>query len=132
MKMILAVAAFFAAAVMAFPALAEVATAVRSDEGDRMQRVAADRGCTLCHREATSPRAPGDAVPLAPSWREVAARHRGRADAEERLTRIVVEGADPGDRHWKNRIEFAAMRGNAPGVTPDEARALVRWILSQP
>ena len=97
-----------------------------------MRHVVAERGCTVCHRESASPRGPEDALPLAPGWREIAARYRGRADAEEALTRIVIEGADPGDRHWKDRIDFAAMRGNAPGVTPDEARALVRWILSQP
>ena len=110
----------------------ETGAAAKSEEGDHLRHVAAERGCTVCHRESASPRGPEDSLPLAPSWREIAARYRGRADAEEALTRIVIEGADPGDRHWKDRIDFAAMRGNAPGVTPDEARALVRWILSRP
>jgi cytochrome c551/c552 len=110
----------------------EAGVVARSDDDDRMRQVVAGRGCTLCHRDAPSPRGPEDASPLAPSWREIAARYRGRADAEEALTRVVIEGADPMDRHWKNRIEFTRMGANAPGVSPDEARALVRWILSQP
>jgi cytochrome c551/c552 len=110
----------------------EAGVVARSDDDDRMRRVVSGRGCTLCHREAPSPRGPEDASPLAPSWREIAARYRGRADAEEMLTRIVIEGADPRERHWKNRIEFTKMTGNSPGVSPDEARALVRWILSLP
>ncbi len=108
----------------------EAGVVARSDDDDRMRQVVAGRGCTLCHREAPVARGPEDASPLAPSWREIAARYRGRADAEEALTRVVIEGADPIDRHWKNRIEFTKMGANAPGVSPDDARALVRWILS--
>jgi cytochrome c551/c552 len=91
------------------------------------RRMAGEHGCTLCHREAPAP--PETAgTPLAPSWREIAARHRGR-DAEAELTRVVMEGADPAARHWKGRHDFTAMGANAPRVAPDEARALVRWIL---
>ena len=71
-------------------------------------------------------------MPLAPSFREIAARYRGRAGAEEQLTHIVIEGADPSERHWKGRLEFNRMGANAPNVTPDEARSLVRWILATP
>ena len=97
-----------------------------------MRHFAGERGCTVCHREAPSPREPDSAAPLAPSWREIAARYRGDPDAERRLTRTILQGADPSERHWKDRLDFNSMQGNEARVSPDEARALVRWILSSP
>jgi cytochrome c551/c552 len=105
----------------------ETRAPARPDDEPTLRRMAADYGCTLCHREAPAPR-PVAGTPLAPSWREIAARYRGR-DAEAELTRIVMEGADPAERHWKDRHDFVAMGANAPRVAPDEARALVRWLL---
>jgi cytochrome c551/c552 len=110
----------------------ESAPAARSGANDRLRVLAGERGCTLCHRAAPAPRETDAAPPLAPSWTEIAARYRGQADAEEKLTRTVIEGADPADRHWKDRLDFVRMGANAPRVTPDEARALVRWVLSTP
>jgi cytochrome c551/c552 len=94
-----------------------------------MSRLAEQRGCTFCHREAPPAPEANGALPIAPSWREIAARYRGRPDAVAELAAIVVQGADPADRHWAKRLDFAAMRGNAPQVSPAEARALARWIL---
>jgi len=110
----------------------ETVPATRDGDRDRMHRLAVDRGCTLCHRDAPVPREQGEAPPLAPSFAEIAARYRAQAGAEQSLTHVVIEGADPSDRHWKDRADFVRMGGNAPRVTPDEARALVRWILSTP
>lgn len=108
----------------------EAVVAAHSAQGERMRHLAGELACSLCHREAPMPRDSDGAMPLAPSWAQIAERYRARDDAEERLTRIVIEGADPGERHWKDRLEFTKMGGNAPRVSPDEARALVRWILS--
>jgi cytochrome c551/c552 len=93
-----------------------------------MSRLAEQRGCTFCHRDAPSA-TEAEGLPVAPSWREIATRYRGRAGAETELAAIVVQGADPADRHWAKRLDFAAMRGNAPQVSPAEALALSRWIL---
>ena len=98
----------------------------------RMQALSSARGCTFCHRDEATLRSLHGSMPLAPSWRGIATRYRGDGDAEERLTRIVMEGADPADRHWKERIEFTSMRGSEGSLTPEEARALVRWILASP
>jgi cytochrome c551/c552 len=95
-----------------------------------MGRLAEQRGCTLCHREAPAAAESEGALPVAPSWREIASRYRGRAGAETELAAIVIDGADPTNLHWTRRLDFAAMRGNAPQVSPAEARALARWILS--
>ena len=107
----------------------ETVTPVRAEDDAAMRRLASDSGCTFCHRDSPQPREAGDALPVAPNFREIAARYRGKTGAEEQLTHIVVEGADPADRHWKGRMNPPRMD---PGVTPDEARSLVRWILSTP
>jgi cytochrome c len=107
--------------------LASFATSAAPLEG--MRALAELRGCSFCHREA--PAAAGhDALPIAPSWREIAARYGGRPGAEAELIRVVMEGANPAERHWTRRVEFAAMRGNAGQISADEARTLVRWILA--
>lgn len=87
--------------------------------------LAVSLGCTSCHAAAPAAGAP----PAAPSWREIAARYRGDAGAGDRLARIVVEGS--GERHWKGRAMFEAMLPNAPWVSHEEARAVVRWILAR-
>jgi cytochrome c551/c552 len=104
----------------------EVQAIARAGNDPAMRTLAAAQGCTLCHRDAPAPREVAG-TPLAPSWREIAARYRGR-DAEAELARIVTQGAD--QRHWKDRHDFAAMGANSPRIEPDEARAIVRWILS--
>jgi cytochrome c551/c552 len=89
----------------------------------------AEAGCPLCHRDTAPAGDPGR--PLAPSFAEIAARYRGDPGAHARLARIVVDGADPADRHWKERHDFTAMGANAPRVTPEAAREYVRWILDR-
>lgn len=100
-----------------------------SARGERMRQLAGERGCTVCHRDAKAKRDADEALPLAPSWGEIARRYRNRAGAEERLARTVMGGADPSQRHWKGRLEFNRMEAN-PKVTRAEAHSLVRWILS--
>jgi cytochrome c len=109
---------------VAFPTIA------RSAEAGSVARLIGDRGCTVCHREAPPPPATSTA-PLAPSWKDIAERYRGVAGAQKQLVRTVIQGADPKDRHWKNRQEFTSMGANTRQVTRDEATAMVRWILSR-
>lgn len=104
-----------------------VATAPAIETSD-MSRLAAERGCMLCHAEAGAPAL--QVPPAAPSFRDIAARYRNRADAEEVLTRLVVNGSSPDERHWPRGAAFESMLPNQEEATPDEARALVRWILS--
>jgi cytochrome c len=106
------------------------ATAAGAAQAERMRHLAGELGCTVCHRDTSPAQAADPSTPLAPSWHEIAQRYRGQRGAEARLARIVTQGADNTRRHWRNRLEFATMQGNAQRVSPDEARALVRWILS--
>jgi len=116
----------------AFPCVVIMAAAAalpaRAQDAAGAARLAADRGCMLCHHE--SPARPDSTLASAPSWREIAARYRGKAGAEDELTQFVLAGTDPKHRHWANQAAFAAMPPNRVEVTPDEARTLVRWILA--
>jgi cytochrome c551/c552 len=116
------------AALLALPDAAAQARPAASQDA-AMRRIAGERGCTVCHRDAA---ARDGATPLAPDWHQIATRYRGEKGAEQRLARIVVQGADPRQRHWKDRLEFTQMGSNAARVSPAEARALARWILSTP
>ena len=110
------------------PALEAAAAVVQET---RVDRLAAERGCDACHAApASSARAGRSVLASAPTYREIAARYRGRGGAEEALMHTVLEGTER--RHWQGQAAFVAMVPNAPGTTPDEARALVRWILAQP
>jgi cytochrome c len=94
--------------------------------------LASDKGCYLCHRAYPLPRKPDNVIPLAPSWQDIAARYRGQQNAEDRLTEIVLSGS-PGygkDRHWKGKEGEAGMLPNVKEIDEDQARQLVRWILS--
>lgn len=119
----------FALAITALAVVAAPAAAARAPDDAQLRRLSGERGCTLCHR--AEPPAPGaDAgTPLAPSWREIAERYRGKPGADKRLAAIVRGGADRAERHWKDRAEFNEMRDN-PRVSAAEANALVRWILA--
>lgn len=100
----------------------------RAEDAGDVSRLAADRGCALCHHDR--PARADAAVASAPSWPEIAARYRGKPGAENELTHLVLAGTDPQHRHWANQAAFASMPPNRVEVTPEEARILVRWILS--
>ena len=59
-----------------------------------------------------------------PAWRDVAAKYRGDASAEERLVKKVSTG---GKGVWGNEM---AMPPFAPYVGEKDIRALVKYILS--
>ena len=95
-----------------------------------MNELASDKGCYLCHR--AEPTKPGEALPLAPSWREIARKYAGQKDAEDRLTEIVVSGSGRGgkEHHWKGKVHDGAMLPNIKELDEVQARQLVHWILS--
>ena len=122
--------AFAAALAAAFLGSTPVQGASTDPDSTAMRRLATDRGCVVCHSD-TAPGGEPAVSAYGPSWDEIADRYAGRADAEEaRLTRLVLTGSDPQARHWKGRATFAQMLPNEGEVSAQEARSLVRWILS--
>ena len=73
------------------------------------------RNCTLCHEMGP------DA--LGPTLKDIAAEYAGDADAERILLRKVYEG---GVGKWGTTM----MPSQSPPTSPEEIRALVRYMLS--
>ncbi len=118
----------FAAVALLLGLLAPAAGASSS----AMERLAADKGCYLCHTATPIPRKADDVLPHAPSWSDIAAKYKRQRDAEERLTRIVLRGSweEPGARHWRGKVSDVGMPPNVPEIDAGQAKELVRWILS--
>jgi len=95
-----------------------------------MEQLATDKDCYLCHRAEPSKAGTGSVLPYAPSWANIARKYRRQKGAEDRLTAIVQGGSDLKDRHWRGKVSDAGMPPNIPEVDENEARQLVRWILS--
>ena len=94
----------FAAAglVAATPALADMALATA-------------KNCMACHAV--------DKKLVGPSYKDVAAKYAGQQDAVEKLSTKVIKG---GSGVWGP----IPMPANAQ-VTPDEAKKLIAWIMTQ-
>lgn len=97
-----------------------------------MDELSSAKGCYLCHRAMPAKRHPGDLMPSAPSWKDIAQRYRRQKGAEDHLTQIVLEGSgnDGKDRHWKGKVSEAGMFPNSQEIDEVQARNLARWILS--
>jgi cytochrome c551/c552 len=104
------------------------AAALADPYDDRMNRLAADSGCTLCH-SAGPARSKEVVPPRAPTWSEIAERYRNRPGAEDKLVAIVVGGSGPGGRHWAGKTGGVEMQANRVEIGEEDARMLIRWIL---
>lgn len=108
----------------------------------KAERVAQASGCFSCHQidprpededeeddEAAATTA-APRPPIAPAWRNVATKYRHDDSALARLTRTVLGGSNPYDPHWKYQVTGLAMPANRIAISEDDARLVVRWILS--
>lgn len=103
MKRILSVIASMAAVfAVSTPALAD-------------QQLATAKNCMACHAV--------DKKLVGPSYKDVAAKYAGQKDAADKLAAKVIKG---GSGVWGP----VPMPANAQ-VSPDEAKKLVAWILTQ-
>jgi cytochrome c len=112
-------------------AAAPTAHSTPQEYGEAMFKLATARGCMACHGLLPGPKRADGLPPIAPPWREIAARYRDDPAASERLTRTVLAGSDPKSRHWAGKVSDVTMPPNAGVVTESEARALVNWLLVQ-
>ena len=100
-RYLVAIAALVTGFVLTTPALADVALATA-------------KNCTSCHAV--------DKKVLGPSYKEVATKYAGQADAVEKLSGKIMKG---GAGAWGP----VPMPANAQ-VNADEAKKLVTWILT--
>lgn len=103
MKKILIPLLAFGGALALQPALAE--------DGDALYKT---KGCTVCHAV--------DSKLVGPSYKDVAAKYAGQADAIDMLAAKIKNG---GSGNWGQ----IPMPPNA--VTEEEAKALAKWVLEQ-
>jgi cytochrome c len=75
--------------------------------------LAKSKNCLVCHSV--------DAKRIGPSYKDVAQKYAGKADAEAMLIEKVLKG---GGGNWGGM----PMPPN-PQVSPEEAKTLVQWIL---
>ena len=103
------------------PALAEKLT-----KHDRMLTLSAVSGCNICH--LMNPVTETRVVPLAPSYREIAALYKGKANARKKLLNSVEKGTLNKRKTWKN-VNMLFMPPNV-ALKKENAEELVSWILS--
>lgn len=95
-----------------------------------MLKLATASGCMTCHHVDPGAKGPDGLAPVGPAWRDVAARYRGVAGAQDQLTRTVMVGSNPYNSHWKGKASGLAMPPNAVAISEADARQLVGWILA--
>jgi cytochrome c len=79
------------------------------------EALATAKGCMACHKV--------DTKLVGPAYKEVAAKYKGDATAEDKLVTKVLEG---GVGVWGQ----VPMIPNKATTSPEEARTLVKWVLS--
>jgi len=104
----------------------EVSTGTRLVIHEKMLGLAVQRGCGICHSVDPDPEVP---VPLAPSYREIAARYRDVNGAREVLFDAIVKGTLDKPQNWSDKVNMMFMPPNV-NVSDTEARHLVSWILA--
>ncbi len=110
---------FIASALLAIPA-AIFMTAVSAAEvdADAAKKLAKRSDCLTCHAV--------DKTKVGPAYKKVAAKYKGQADGEEKLTKFITTGS-------KVKLEDGTEMTHAVINTKDkgEIKNLVAWILSQ-
>jgi cytochrome c len=105
-------------------------TFAAAPDGDAaMLKLANQSGCMTCHHVDPGAKGPNGLAPIGPAWRDVAAKYKGDAGAEARLTQTVLKGSNPYDSHWKGKASGLAMPPNAVAIKEADAQRLVQWIL---
>jgi len=80
------------------------------------QALAQKSGCMMCHAV--------DKKVMGPSYKDVAAKYKGQADAEAKLIAKVSKG---GSGTWG----AIPMPANSPKVSDADIKTLVKWVLAQ-
>jgi cytochrome c len=95
-----------------------------------MLKLATSSGCMTCHHIESGAKGPNGLPPIGPAWREVAAKYKGQAGAQQQLTATVLSGSSPYESHWKDKVSGLSMPPNKVAISEANAAQLVQWILS--
>jgi len=106
-----------------------VAVANPAENDAALLKLAAQSGCMACHTVLPGPKRADGLPPIAPAWRDIAVKYRDDPSASERLTRTVMTGSNPRERHWVGKVSAVNMPPNAESIGQSDARVLVNWIL---
>ncbi|MEW8506404.1 MAG: c-type cytochrome [Candidatus Thiodiazotropha sp.] len=93
---------------------------------DRMLTLSTVSGCTICHR--IDPVKESRVIPLAPSFREIAAHYKDRSDSMDRLLESIIQGTQGNQKVWEN-VNMQFMPPNV-ALKREDAAELVNWIMS--
>ena len=102
---------------MAAAALALSVPAAAAPDGDAAAKLTKESGCTKCHAVDKDKKGPG--------FKTVAAKYKGKADGEAKLTEFVTKSP-------KIKMDGAEEEHKAVGTKdPAQVKNLVQWILAQ-
>jgi cytochrome c len=96
--------------------LAVAASLVVAGQANADQALAQKSGCTMCHAV--------DKKVIGPSFKDIAAKYKGQADAEAKMVTKVAKG---GSGTWGP----VPMPANSPKVSDADIKTLVKWVLAQ-
>jgi cytochrome c len=105
-------------AIAAVAAAFGAGSAVAAPDADAAQALAKKSGCTKCHAVDKSKKGP--------SYQKTAAKYKGKADGEAKVTDAITKGAkvkfEDGTEEEHKIVE---------SKDPKEIKNLVQWILAQ-
>ncbi len=93
-------------------------------------KLATSAGCMTCHHIDPGAKGPNGMAPIGPAWKDVSAKYAGQADAQTKLTQIVLAGSSPYESHWKGKVSGLSMPPNKVAISEADAGKLVSWILT--
>lgn len=98
---------------------------------DEILKIANASGCMACHQ--TDP----VASPVAPAWRDIAARYKSVKGAQQQLTATIMTGSSaetirstPYQSHWTGKVSGPFMPSHRVAIPEADAARLVAWILA--
>jgi cytochrome c len=118
--------------VVLFAALALASDAALADAAldNEMTTLANRSGCFACHSVEPGVKGPNGLAPIAPAWKDVAARYKGQKDAAPSLVKAVLQGNNAYTSHWTGKVSGVAMPPNGVAISEGDATKLVSWILA--
>lgn len=104
---------------------------------DEVLKIANASGCMACHQVEKGNHGPDGLAPLAPAWRDVAARYKSVKGAQQQLTATIMTGSSadttrstPYQSHWTGKVSGPFMPSHRVAISEADAARLVAWILA--